>query len=221
MKNWAFFLLFGLLISARADAAFVLAPGVSVTSAHRSQESDRNGKDLVKFQGAPGIALEAEWTFLKESMGINLGLNWRGSEATAQYDYTNPNNPLDAAAVPDLKVNSSTFGAFIGPRFRFVNQKYFKVFAGAGLAPGVLYLTYNENKFVTVTGSTVGFKEKEEQNFKGTYFEAGVELHSTHGGSLRLLGRQARTTTDKFRTLGNHRLNLTTALLSLQYVHVF
>lgn len=204
-----------------AQAAFIVSPGVSVTSADRTEEKGPDGKELVTFDSAMGITFDAEWSFLKDSISISGGVLWKGSPAEAQYSYTNPRNPLDTATVPDLKTNTSSFSMFIGPRFRFLNLKYFKMFAGAGYMPGIQYLTYNESKFLLANGSLIGFKEKEQQNFKGNYFEAGLELHSTHGGSIRLLGRKTQQRTDRFETLGKKRLDISSSMLSIQYMHLF
>jgi hypothetical protein len=202
-------------------AAIIISPGVSVTDAHQSEEKLMTGMELVSFDTAFGIMLETEWTFLNDSIGLNIGALWRGGEAVTQYSYTNPTNPLDTASVPDLSSNSSSLKGTIGPRFRFINMKYFKIFAGAGWTPGLLNLTYNENRFVTANGSIVGFKENEQQKFQGTYFETGLELHSSHGDSVRLLGRKSQQRTDRFETLGNKKINLKTTLVSIHYLHLF
>lgn len=219
MNRWALLLLLFYAVNVRATVS--VAPGVSVTGAHRSDQTDRNGKELVTIDAAPGISFEVEWSIFNDYLGLTGGFLWRGSPAEVQYSYTNPNNPLDTATVPDLKTNSSSFTGLFGARLRLLNLKYFKIYGGGGWAPGVLYLNYNENKFTTVTGSTIGFKEKEDQNTQGIYLEAGMELYSTKGGALRLLGRRMREQTGKFQTLGNRRLNLTSSNLTLQYLHLF
>lgn len=214
-------LLLILIFLPMAHAAFIVSPGVSITNAQRSDEKAPDSEELLVFDSAMGISIDAEWTFLNDSIGLTSGVLWKGGLAEAEYSYTNPRNPLDTATVSDLKTNSSSLTAFIGPRFRFINYKYFKIFAGAGWMPGILYLSYNENKFLLANGSLVGFKEKEQQSFKGNYFEAGVELHSTHGGALRLIGKKTQQRTDRFETLGDKQLDISSSILTIQYMHLF
>ncbi|HXH74866.1 MAG TPA: hypothetical protein VNJ08_07865 [Bacteriovoracaceae bacterium] len=210
-----------LIVSPESRADFIVSPGISVTTAHNSEETTPAGKEVVTFKSSLGMSIDSEWRFFRDSISISAGAIWRGSEAVSQYSYTNPYNPLDTATVADLKTNSSSLSGFIGPRFRFLNLKYFKIFAGAGLNPGILYLNFDEGKFLASNGSIIGYQEKEDQKLSGTYYELGVELYSPKGGALRLLGRQSRQESDRFETLGNRHINLATTSAALQYMHVF
>lgn len=89
------------------------------------------------------------------------------------------------------------------------------------MTTGILYLTYDQNKFEVANASIIGFKEKEDQTMEGTYLEGGVELFSTKGGALRLLGRQSKQRTKKFETLNNRSINIATQQFSIQYMHPF
>lgn len=202
------------------NATVFLSPGVSLTLPHQSEEKNTEGLELIKLKRALGIDVDLEWMFWGP-LSLNLSGVWRGGEATSQYSYTNPSNPLDAAVVDDLETNASNLSGYAGGRWRLLNKKYIKIFVGGGVTTGILYLTYDQNKFEVANASIIGFKEKEDQTMEGTYLEGGVELFSTKGGALRLLGRQSKQRTKKFETLNNRSINIATQQFSIQYMHPF
>lgn len=213
-------LLLTLLFALPLYAQIFISPGVSLTLPHASDEKNSSGVELLKLRRSLGIDVDAEW-MIWGPLSINISGLWRGGEATSQYFYTNPSNPLDTATIEDLKTNASTLGGFAGGRLRFLDKKYFKIFIGGGLTTGILYLTYDQNEFEVDNGSMIGFKEKEDQNFHGHYIEGGIELFSTKGGALRILGRQSKQKTKKFETLNNRSINIANQQLSIQYMHPF
>lgn len=200
-------------------AEFNLAPGAGLTLPHVSQQVDARGEDLISFDQGLGLALDVEYRL--GLFSLNIGALWRGSEAVTQYFYTNPKDPFDTAAAQDLKTNTTTLMGYFGPRLRLLDLKYYKIFLGAGLARGMLYLTFNEDQFVLSTGSKTGFREGEDRDLEGHYYEGGLDIQSRRGGALRFLVRHTDVKSMPFTTLSDRRIVLITTELTVQYVHPF
>lgn len=202
-----------------ALAGFYFSPGAAVSFPHESMEKSPENEALISFDQGLGLSLDLEYR--SNIFSIILGALWKGSEAISQYSYTNPHDPFDTGTVANLKTNTTTLQLFFGPRIRFINTKYFSSFIGGGLNRGFLYLTYNEDQFILATGGKMGFREGEDRDLKGYYYEGGIEFTSSRGGILRILARRSETESLPFISLGDTPLTITNTQLTLQYAHPF
>lgn len=206
------------ILSLDCYGRFFISPGVSLTQPHQTEELNSRGEELVSFKTGLGLELDVE-VVIWGPLSFNIGGTWRGGEAIAQYDYSNPDNPLDTAQVENLKTNYSTIIGMAGGRLRFINLKKIKSFVGAGVSQGTIHLSFDENRFILNNGDKVGYQEKEDQALTGHYMEIGLEILSGEGGSLRISGRKAKIVSEVFDSLGQRKISTNPVQVSIQYVH--
>jgi hypothetical protein len=206
------------ILSLDSHGRFFISPGVSLTQPHQTEELNSRGEELVDFKTGLGLELDIE-VIIWGPFSLNIGGTWRGGEATSQYDYSNPDNPLDTAQMENLKTNYSSITGMGGGRLRFINLKKIKSYIGAGISQGTLHLSFDENRFILNNGDKVGYQEKEDQSFSGHYMELGLEILSGEGGSLRISGRKTEMKSKAFEALGRRKISTTPVQVSIQYVH--
>lgn len=199
---------------------FSLSPGVSLSSANRSDQLSSTGKNVLKQNLGLGFNLDAEIRIYKK---LNLLLNgqWIGGEGQSQYSYTNKRNPLEQASLNDIKTNYSLISAGIGARLRFLEVRGVVAFIGYLYSKGQMILSHDENQFLFEHYSKIGWKDKEEQSFRQTSFEFGLELFPEKNGKLHLIGRTNKLHTDSFETLGDRKLSFNNYQLLILYRHIF
>lgn len=206
------------ILSLDCHGRFFISPGVSLTQPHQTEELNSHGKELVDFKTGLGLELDLE-AMIWGPLSLHVGGTWRGGEASAQYNYSNPENPLDTAQLEDLKTNYSSIIGMAGGRLRFINLKKIKSYVGGGITQGTLHLSFDENRFILNNGDKVGYLEKEDQSFKGYYMELGLEILSGEGGSLRISGRKAEMKSETFDALGKRPITTAPVQVSIQYSH--
>lgn len=200
--------------------SFSLAPGVSLSSAQATDELDKDGKNLMKFDISLGFNLDAE---IKIYKGFSLLLNgqWLGGEAETQYSYTDQENILEHATVQKMKSNYAMLSGGLGGRFRFLEIKGVVAFLGYIYHKGKMILSHDENQFLYHHFSKLGFRDKEEQSFSSSTFELGLELFPSQEGKLHLIGRKNRFQTEAFETLNQRKLHFQNYQLLILYRHPF
>jgi opacity protein-like surface antigen len=196
------FLICSLMLTTLARADFIIAPGLSFTTAHESKK--------VEYGGGYGLGLELEYVLAKP-FTIVFGGAWRKNEALAEYSH-------QSVAVDDLSADATTLVGLIGPRMRIIDFTYFKVFLGAGVTAGTLNLAYDRNEFVSETGSSTGFTSSEKKSFFGYYLEGGTDFILTNESALRLVVRRTTYRTGEFETLNNDPVTIAQTQVGLQYM---
>lgn len=199
---------------------FSLAPGVSVSSATRSQQLTKEGKNILKQNVSLGFNLDAEIRIYKK-LSFLLNGQWIGGEGTSQYSYANKKNPLEQAFVKDMKSNFSIFSMGLGARLRFLEVKGIVAFMGYLHSKGEMILSHDEHKFLFHHYSKLGWKDREEQGFNATSFELGLELFPARSGKLHIIGRINTFKTKNFETLGDKKLHFKNHQLLILYRHLF
>jgi len=221
MKYWKLIALAHLLISISVKAKnFSLAPGVSISSATQSDQLTEDGKQIFEADLGLGFNLDAEIKIYKK-LSLLINGQWIGGEGISQYDYTDKKNPLEQAAVADMKSNYSMISAGLGARFRFLEVENIVAFMGYLYSKGQMIISHDENKFLYTHYSKLGWKEKEEQGFGKSSFELGIELFPAKSGKLHIIGRQNKFETDSFETLNNKKLSFKNFQLLILYRHLF
>lgn len=221
MKHWKLGILISLSILPYANAKnFSLSPGVSVSSANRSDELSESGKNLLKQNMGLGFNLDAEIRIYKQ-LSLLINGQWIGGEGISQYSYVNKQNPLEQASVENMKSNYSMISGGIGGRLRFLEVRGVVAFMGYLYSKGQLILNHDENKFLLEHYSLLGWKDKEEQSFNSSTFELGLEIFPEKKGRLHLIGRTNRFRTDAFETLGDQKVSFKNHQFLILYRHIF
>ncbi|HLW56344.1 MAG TPA: hypothetical protein VKY27_03110 [Bacteriovoracaceae bacterium] len=221
MKYYKFGALLYMLLTTHLHASiFSLAPGVSVSSANQSRQLTTEGKSILKQNISLGFNLDAEIRIYKK-LSFLLNGQWIGGEGTSQYSFTNKENPLEQASVKDMKSNFSIFSMGLGARLRFLEVKGVIAFIGYLHSKGEMILSHDENKFLYHHYSKLGWKDREEQSFKESTFELGLELFPARSGKLHIIGRMNTFKTKTFETLGDKKLDFKNHQLLILYRHLF
>lgn len=221
MKFWKLGALLSMLYLPYLQAKnFSLSPGVSLSSANRSDQLSKDGKNLLKQEVGLGFNLDAEIKIYK-SLSLLVNGQWIGGEGHSQYNYTNKKNPLEQAALNDIKTNYSLISGGLGARLRFLEVRGVVAFLGYLSSKGKLILSHDENQFLFEHYSNIGWKDKEEQSIYQSSFEIGLELFPERNGRLHIVGRTNKIRSDAFETLGDKKLSFNNYQLLILYRHIF
>lgn len=203
--------LFILSLTSLARADLILSPGGFLTLPATSDQKNFIHKDIADFSAGAGLMIGMEFIKLGP-LTIGIGAAYSGRSGKTQFSNSQ-------ATVENLETSMTQISADAGAKFRFVNSKKFKIFAGGGLLAGSMVMQFDDKDFEKKVGSIIGFEESETKSYSGHYFDAGIEYIFSNTSGLRVSARRETIRTEKYENLGKERLDLEYYNIAIQYMH--
>lgn len=213
---WKFILLL-MFIPTLSYADFVASAGLVGGSFDTNNTSITTGDPIVSSPTLFGFRGEIE--FGHPYLTFFAAYSFNTGSAKSQYYYTNPSDSSDTTQIADLKTNIFLNRISGGMRLRIIKLKSFRLYVGGGVEYGVLNLGFDKDDFKeSNNNSSHNFEEKESQNLKGGFAEAGIELIFTANSGIRMQAQRSSFKTEKFETLKNQKMSSDFTTFSLSYI---
>lgn len=212
----SYILYFLILLSptlSRAD--FIASAGLHGGQFLSKDKMDLTGNRLLKssqigFRGE----IEFGYSYLTFFGGIDIGTG----KGKGQYDYTDPDNTLNASSVNDLKQSTNLYILSLGMRLKLIKMRRFRLYAAGGPQFGRLSIAYDKEDFKNQVGSTWGLEQHDRASLQGVFGEVGMEFILDTNSGFRLSARTASLKSDEIQTLRNQELNFNHTSFAITYI---